>query len=198
MDRDNVYSQFVAWSKILLPLAALALLSTLFLFSRSPVPGDGNIPFADIEEIARDQRISAPRFAGVATDGSVVTVTADSARPGSADGGLDITRPAARIETTSGAIVEFRAGTGTIDPSGRHARLSGLARIETSTGYEMETTGLTADLEHGRVESDGALEARAPFGELTAGKLVIETPEGAESQLILFNEGVRLVYRPEQ
>lgn len=198
MDRDNVYSQFVAWSKILLPLAALALLSTLFLFSRGPVTGDGDIPFADIEEIARDQRISAPRFAGVATDGSVVTVTAESARPGSADGGLDITRPEARIQTTGGAVVEFRAGAGTIDPSGRHARLSGLARIETSTGYEMETTGLSADLEQGRIESDGALEARAPFGELTAGKLVIETPEGADSQLILFNEGVRLVYRPQQ
>ena len=198
MDRDNIYSQFVAWSKILLPLAALALLSTLFLFSRSPIPDEDSIPFADIEQIARDQRISSPRFAGVATDGSIVTVTADSARPGSPDGGLDITRPEARIETTAGTTVLLRAGSGTIDPSGRDARLSGLAQIETSTGYQMETTGLTADLEQGRVESDGPLEARAPYGELTAGKLIIETPEGADSQLILFNEGVRLVYRPQQ
>lgn len=198
MDRDNIYSQFVAWSKILLPLAALALLSTLFLFSRSPIPDEGSIPFADIEQIARDQRISNPRFAGVATDGSIVTVTAGSARPGSPDGGLDITRPEARIETSAGATVILRAGSGTIDPSGRNARLTGLAQIETSTGYRMETTGLTADLEQGRVESDGPLEARAPYGELTAGKLLIETPEGADGQLILFNEGVRLVYRPQQ
>ena len=33
--RDGFYSIFVAWMKILLPLAALVLLSTLFLLSRS-------------------------------------------------------------------------------------------------------------------------------------------------------------------
>ena len=56
---DNVHSRVVGWLKILLPLAALALLSTLFLFSRGSDP-TANLPFSETElnEIAR-QPLSA-------------------------------------------------------------------------------------------------------------------------------------------
>jgi lipopolysaccharide export system protein LptC len=46
--------------------------------------------------------------------------------------------------------------------------------------------------------SEGALEVQAPFGALTAGNLVIETPEGTDEQVMLFQNGVRLVYTPQQ
>ena len=49
--------------------------------------------------------------------------------------------------------------------------LTGLgSRLETSTGYAMETRGLTADLAAGTLQTDGALEVRAPYGSLTAGR----------------------------
>ena len=58
---DNTYSRVVGWLKILLPLGALALLSTLFLFARGIAPV-GEIPYAELEEIAREARISDPRL----------------------------------------------------------------------------------------------------------------------------------------
>ncbi|MEO0504251.1 MAG: hypothetical protein AAFZ14_13070, partial [Pseudomonadota bacterium] len=70
MDR---YSRFVAWLKVLLPLAALALLSTLFLLSRNTDP-IAAVPFADDELLdrVRDEQITGPFFSGTTTDGDRV------------------------------------------------------------------------------------------------------------------------------
>jgi lipopolysaccharide export system protein LptC len=92
----------------------------------------------------------------------------------------------------------MRAGSGEIDNAAQTARLSGLTRLETSNGYQMETAGVTADLTTGRVVSDGALEVHTPYGTLSAGQLIIETPEGSTSQQLIFQNGVRLVYTPQQ
>ncbi len=195
---DNLYSQFVNWSKILLPLAALGLLSTLFLFAKRPNTGD-SIPYAEIQEIARDPRLTHPQFSGMATDGSVISIAAESAVPDSAIPALTtINKLSARIDAVDGSHIEISAGMGTIDTATRTATMTELTRLQSSTGYVMETTGLTADLDAGRIESTGPLEVRAPYGQLTAGHLLIETPAGATSQQMVFNKGVRLIYQPQQ
>lgn len=192
---ENFYSQFVGFLKITLPLAALALMSTVFLFARAPTQ-DSTIPYAEIEEIAREPRLSGAQLSGVADDGSIIELTARTTRP---DGNLISAETlAAVIDTADGTRIDIRAGQGVIDEAAQTARLTGLARMETSNGYNMETTGFTADLASGRITSDGALEIQAPFGSLTAGQLVIETPEGATGQVMLFQNGVRLVYTPQQ
>jgi len=77
---DNTYSRVVAWAKVLLPLLALALLSTLFLVARTVDPAQ-KLPFADIDvdAIAREQRIGAPKFNGVTKEGTAISLSADSA-----------------------------------------------------------------------------------------------------------------------
>ncbi|MFT5742786.1 MAG: lipopolysaccharide export system protein LptC [Paracoccaceae bacterium] len=194
---DNLYSQIVALLKVMLPLGALALLSTLFLYSSKP-RGESEIPFAEIEAIAREPRIALPNFTGMSEDGSVISISALSARPIEGDGGFLISGPNAKIDAADGTHIEISAGEGMIDTIQRITRLDGLTRIVTSSGYEMETSGLTASFNSGRIESHGALEVRAPFGSLTAGQLIIETPEGGDGQRMLFNEGVRLIYTPQQ
>mgnify|MGYP002173189719 CR=1 FL=1 len=104
----------------------------------------------------------------------------------------------ASIDVVTGTHIDIRAGRGEINNATRIARLTGLARIETSNGYEMETAGITANLTTGQITSDGALEIQAPFGSLTAGQMIIETPEGMGGQVMLFQNGVRLVYTPQQ
>lgn len=192
---DNRYSRFVAWSKILLPLAALALLSTLFLFARKDsAPGD--IPFSQIEEIARSPRITAPSFAGIAEDGSVFTVTASTIRPlAHRPDSFSIADFRAEIAGAAGATLLLSASEGAFDGRSRTITLTGLARLATSTGYAMETTGLTADLAAGRVQTNGALEIRAPFGVLTAGRM--EYGPGPAGPQMVFNGGVRLLYQPD-
>ena len=71
-------SRLIAWLRVLLPLAALAILSTLFLLGRTPDPDDA-LPYAEVdaEDMVRDPRMTRPEFAGVSKSGAEVTVTAD-------------------------------------------------------------------------------------------------------------------------
>ena len=158
----NFHSQLVGWLKILLPLAALMLLSTLFLFARNTgTPTE--IPFAEIDAAAAEQRIAAPRFSGL---------------------------------TNTGDTLAISAGTGLVDTAAKTAHLGGLARLETSSGYVMETAGLQADLTTGTVTADGALEVQAPFGQLNAGQVTIQTGSDGTGQQMNFTKGVKLVYTP--
>ncbi|MCC5972539.1 MAG: hypothetical protein JJT81_00645 [Rubellimicrobium sp.] len=194
---DNLHSRVVLWLKVTLPLIALVLLSTLFLFARGSRT-DLDIPFAEIEEIAREARITEPRFAGIAIDGSVMSMTAEAIRPVPGDpDAFTITDVRIVIETPDGAHIDLRAGQGALDGRARMAQLSGLVRIAASSGYVMETGGVEADLQAGVVRSIGPLEVRAPYGSITAGSLTVApAPEGRGQQLV-FQDGVRLIYDPQ-
>ena len=187
------HSRLVGWAKVLLPLAALCLLSTMFLLARAP-GGTSDIPFAEIEEIAREQRIAAPRFSGVAANGADIEVSARTARP---EGALfTIDAPRARMLLPGGGEVTVTSGSGTISADGRSARLTGLAHVDSTLGYQMETAGMEADLDTGRLSSLGPLEVRAPYGALTAGALTLDASDAGGESLV-FSGGVRLLYRPE-
>lgn len=192
---EESYSKVVGFLKVTLPLAALALLSTVFLLARAPSP-ESAIPYAEIEDIAREPRVTGPQFSGVADDGSVINLAARSVKP---QGDVLLAEAiTANIQTADGAIIDIRAGFGEIDNAANTAHLSGLTHVTTSDGYEMETAGLSANLTTGRLISDGELEAHATFGTLTAGQMIIEPPDADTGQLMLFQNGVRLVYRPQQ
>jgi lipopolysaccharide export system protein LptC len=194
---DNLHSAFVGWAKIILPLGALGLLATLFLFARGQnEPTD--IAFSEVQAIARDQRLSSPRFSGVTNDGAILSVSARSAKPDTAKPdtvGIDEIR--LRMDNPSGSYVVVTATQGELDGRARVARFLGLARLETSSGFEMETNGLIAELDTGVVKSDGLLEIRAPFGELTAGMVTFQVSSENTGQQMLFTDGVRLIYKPQ-
>ena len=196
-DADNIHSQLVGWAKIILPLCALGLLSTLFLLARGPAePSD--IALAEVEAIAREQRVSAPEFSGVTDEGAIIVVSAKAARPDtSRPDTVSIDAMRLRMDNTDGSHVEVTATRGELDGRARLARFLGLARLETSTGYELETNGLIAELDTGIVTSDGLLEIRAPFGQLTAGKVTFQASPDATGQEMLFTNGVRLLYTPQ-
>ncbi len=194
---DNFYSAMVGWAKIILPLCALALLSTLFLLARGQNEPT-EIAFSEVQTIAREQRLSAPRFSGVTDDGAIVSIAARSAKP-------DATRPDTvniddmrlRMDNPGGSHITVTATNGELDGRARLARFLGLARLQTSSGFEMETNGLIAELDTGIVTSDGLLEIRAPFGELTAGQVTFQVSAENTGQQMLFTDGVRLLYNPQ-
>lgn len=184
----------IAWAKVLLPLGALALLSTMFLLAREP--GEpGEIPFARIEEIARDARIDRPRLAGVAPDGTTVALSAERLIPlrGRADMyALD----APRLDTGGpGGSTSLSARTGEVDGPAQRLRLTGGVRVEGQAGLVVEAPEASADLAAGTAEA-GPVTARAAFGEIEAGRMRLTRPDGKSAQLV-FNEGVRLLYLPQ-
>ena len=193
---DNTYSRFVQIAKIALPLLALSLLSTLFLLSRTINPDDA-IPFADIdvEQIAKEQSLAAPKFSGVTSDGSTISVTAEQARPDLTNPRrLSATNVAADILTVSGTQILVLADDALYDGGSNTLALMGRVRFNTSTGYELQTDALEADLEVTRLTAPGPVSGFGPAGTLDAGSMELTGRAGA--QLLHFKNGVKLVYDP--
>ena len=194
--QNDAYSQFVSWAKVVLPLSAIVLLSTLFLIARN-VGETSQIPYADIEEIARQPRLSAPKMVGMSETGGTYTIEADVARQDpDTDNGLIAEAIVVNMTTIDGIQTTVSAGIGKLDSNAKVVTLDNLARVTTSDGYLMETRGLVTSLTDGSLETTDPLEVRAPYGSLTAGRLTI-TPDSDEPQLIVFNNGVRLIYQPQ-
>ena len=194
--QNDAYSQFVSWAKVVLPLSAIVLLSTLFLIARN-VGDTSQIPYADIEEIARQPRLSAPKMVGMSETGGTYTIEADVARQDpDTDNGLIAEAIVVNMTTIDGIETTVSAGIGKLDSNAKVVMLDNLARVTTSDGYLMETRGLVTSLTDGSLETTDPLEVRAPYGSLTAGRLTI-TPDSDEPQLIVFNNGVRLIYQPQ-
>lgn len=198
---DNRYSRFVAWVKIILPLVALALLSSLVLFSRSIDP-EGAIPFAevDVRELAREQGISAPTYTGVTSDGAAIVLSAGSARP-------DLDDPArgtasdlsARIDTPDGERIDVTAESGTIDTRSGVAELSGNVRVKTSSGYSLRTDAMRTALDKTDILSRGPVDGDGPPGRLEAGRMhIFEDESRPGAYVLVFQDGVKLIYQPQE
>ena len=124
---DNTYSQIVAGMKILLPLAALGLLSTLFLISNTVDPSD-SVPIApiDLEQRAQDLGVTRPSFAGVSGRGDEIILRADAARPErDRPERLVAERVTGEIGLADGAGLRLRATTARLDQTTMTATLEG-------------------------------------------------------------------------
>jgi lipopolysaccharide export system protein LptC len=195
---DNLHSALVAWLKILLPLAALAVLSTLFMVSRSVDPADA-IPYAqvDIEDRLRDPRLTDAIFAGMTQDGTAVTLKAAQAVPGVAGtsnaGGA--TGLSGKIEMPDGATVDLAAAKAQLDHQVQTVTLSGGVSVSSSNGVSVQTDSLTLALDRTRLESGGAVTAKAPFGRISADRLVLTRQSDLTYQMV-FTGHVQMLYLP--
>lgn len=196
---DNAYSRWVASLKIVLPIAALVLLSTLFLFSRNIDP-DRAIPYAqvDVEQIAREQRITGATYSGVTEDGTSFRISAAQARPDLGNlNRMYATELQAALDLTDGTRVTIAAGDGTIDTGEGTAMLQGGVRLETDTGYVFETETLEGRLDASRLVSDQPVKVKTPLGDLEAGAMELTRREnGPDPFLLVFKNRVKLVYLP--
>jgi lipopolysaccharide export system protein LptC len=193
--KDNFYSLFVSWAKIILPMAGIALLSTLFLFARNT--DQSSLPLAELEEMARSSRLTGPTFSGITDDGTIFSVSAGVAAPDPEDlRVVNIEQIRLLLSDPKGASVEISAARATYDGNTNIVSLLGLTRLVSSVGYSLESRGITADISSGTVTTAGALEAQAPFGEISAGGLTILRDAATGGQQMVFQNGVRLVYQP--
>jgi lipopolysaccharide export system protein LptC len=189
----------VAIFKVVLPLAALAILATVFLLSRGEDLAV-TIPFAeeDIAERMRDQQVTAPFFSGTTPKGDEIMVTADLVRPGGASNPAEALNLSARITMVEGGQFMLRSETGTFDIAEDMARFSGNVQIETSTGYVLETQLLNTALSGVSGDSPGTVTGTGPIGTITAGQLQFGAKNPNGPVHMLFKNGVKLIYDPKQ
>jgi len=196
MAASNTYSRVVAWVKVILPLLALALLSTLFLFSRTPDPNRA-IPFAevDVEELAREQSLGNPRFAGTMSDGREVIFTANRVMPQLTNPNmLDADSIEARIDLSPDLILLIVAGSGLFDLHSEAVDLGDEVQLTTSTGMRLTTSILRLEMATSSAEAPGDVQVTGPGLTLTAGSMRISAVDGRN--VVLFNDGVRMLYDP--
>jgi lipopolysaccharide export system protein LptC len=197
---DNLHSRLVFWLKILLPLAALVLLSTLFLVSRGIRPEDA-IPYAegDIADQLRSPRLSTPDFAGVTADGAAISLKAAEVRlaPDGAGVPAEVQDLTGLVETPDGVRTELSAHSVQLDPPSNRMILGGGVKIASSSGYRIATPELSVALDRTSLSATGAITATGPAFSLTAGEMQLGLADGTPgTYLLVFKGGVRMVYQP--
>jgi lipopolysaccharide export system protein LptC len=199
----TTHSRLVAWTKIILPLAALSILSSLFLFSKSNDPGKGVRLFdGDLAEFASKERITSPRFAGMTASGVAIQISANEASPRSTGGpAFDATDLKANIEMPDGSFVNVVAARGSIDSLNMMSELTGGITLETSDGYVAKTFGLEFALGKLDIKSQGEITATGPIGTVSAGQMELRlsapvTKDMPASYDLVFKNGIKLIYTP--
>lgn len=194
---DNRYSRFVAWVKVALPLAALALLSTLFLF-----PGGSGrdvteaLGADELRALIQKRLLRAPTYTSVTDDGGALTVTAETATPRDADPDLfDVTDLAVALDAADGGRATLAAAGGLVDRRAQEGTFTGDVQVVTSEGWVLRTERLEAALDGSRADSPLPVRIAGPGLTLEAGTMRATTPEGGPpAGHVTFTGGVRLVY----
>ncbi|SHK20158.1 lipopolysaccharide export system protein LptC [Shimia gijangensis] len=194
------YSRLVALLKVVLPLSALALLSTLFLISQNIGGTSSNaIPFAkvDLEQRAREQQITAPFFSGKTSGGHLVSFTADQAKPDPEDALNSLaTKMDAEIDLLDGSHLAFTSDLARVNNQTHTATLSGNVIILSSNGYTLHTDELSANMRELSAETLGAVAGEGPAGRFEAGKMMISPTDNPNEVTLFFTQGVKLIYIP--
>ncbi len=194
----DLYSRIIALLKVLLPLAALAILSTLFLLSRNTTP-TATIPFAqqDVERRIAGQQVTGPFFSGVTPGGDEVMITADRATPGAPGTPATADNLTARIKAPDGRVIHMRSDRGEVALDSDQITLDGQVHIHTEDGYDLTTDRLHASLSQLAGSTPGPVQGDTPMGQLQAGRMELR-PQFENGPLHLhFNNGVKLIYDPQ-
>jgi lipopolysaccharide export system protein LptC len=192
------YSRLVAWLKVLLPLMALGLLSTLFLLSRN-VDSTAAIPFAEkeIQDRMRDQQVTGPFFSGATGNGDLISFSANKVGKG-ALGTTHAEGVTAQIDLPSGSRISFSADFGDVNMTEQTSKLTGNVQITTSAGYVVMTELLTSSLKQLDVKSPDMVEGSGPIGQITAGSLHISSLHNNGPAQLIFTNRVKLIYDPQR
>ena len=191
------HSRLVGLLKIVLPLLALGILSTLFLVSQGVDPEQA-IPYAEIDvaDRIREPRVTDAAYAGMTADGAALSFKAVDARPGAAgtENAGRATGVTGRLETPDGVVTDLVAGAGQIDAVAGRMALSGGVVLTSSTGYVIKMAGVSVATDRTALDSDGAVTAVGPLGTLDAGSLHIGKSD--TGYVVVFKDGVKLIYLP--
>jgi lipopolysaccharide export system protein LptC len=198
MARIDTHSRVVAWLKVTLPLAALAILATLFLLADKIDP-EAALPYAevDVEDRIREPRMTAPTYAGTTDDGGSLSLTASEVRPATEKANAGAKSVVAVLETPDGSRSDMMAKTAVLDKASQKMLLSGDVEITTSTGYRIVTDALSVNMDRSGLESTAPVKATGPPGNLVADKMTLsEDVRTPGAYLLVFKGGVRLIYQP--
>ncbi len=194
MDR---YSRMVQFLKVLLPLTAIVLLSTVFLLSRS-IETDVSVPFTqkDIDERLAGQVITQPNYRGTTTKGEDIQIEASQITQGAQGDGPAASEFRGRFGMLNGGVITLDSNSGLIRPDKGTATFVGDVLITTTDGIQVTTDLLNTSLDEIRGDTPGQVNGTGVIGDFSAGRMSFGTGKKDGPVHILFTDGVKLVYEP--
>lgn len=194
---DNLHSRLVSVLKLVLPLLALALLSTLFLLSRKIDP-EAAIPYAtvDVADRLRDPKMTDAGFASMTQDGATLTLTAAQARPTATGGTMH--EVFGTLTAVNGAVTHLTSADALLNTPQKLLTLSGGSQLQSWTGYLVSSAGFDVVTDLTRVKSTGPVTVTGPLGNLNAQSMVLSQPAVGAPYLLVFKGKVRLIYKPKE
>lgn len=191
--------------RLALPLAALGILSTVFLVSRNIDPGRAvELADIDIAELARSPRIGTARFAAVTSDATALVVEAETVRSvndldQSGPVHLTLSAPEGVLEFPTGRDVTFTAQIGELEQARDLLTLRDEITLYSSDGFVLSMAELVSSLSETRLDGTGGVTGHGPPGDLQADQLALRpSPAGPEGYLLAFTGNVRLIYQPPE
>ena len=195
------YTRFVTITKVVLPLIAIGLLGTVFLFTNDDSLEGGFIfSKADLDTLESGMRIVKPRLFGSNPNGDLYNFVADTLLPDSLTPSLvEAQKISGEIQYQTGGTLQLSAGKAEFMLEGNQIRLSDGMLVVLPDGTRVTGEGLLAELDTGKLTSNGAVSVTSPLGKIQAGNFRVERIEvdGEEKQMIWFENGVMLSFRPE-
>ncbi len=197
--RAITYSRFVYTLKIVLPLIAIGLLSTVFLFTKDRTL-EGGLRFskADFATLESGMQVSKPRFSGSNAQGDTYNFTADVLYPDAPKPTrLAATGLSGEMQMLDGLAIQLSAKQADINLNDRTVRLFNGTDVVFSDGFRAKTGSIFANLEAGTLNTAGTVRATSPMGKIAAGNLRVETLRinERENRMIWFENGVKLTFK---
>jgi lipopolysaccharide export system protein LptC len=190
------YSRFVAWMKLALPAAAVALLLLVAVWPRiqSAVERLHKLPRIDLSQ-ARDLRMVNLHYSGTDRHNRPFTVTADAARQRpEVDDLVELEGPKADLTTESDSWLALTAYSGIYRPQSQLLDLFGSVELFQDKGNEFKTDSAHVDMAKGTASGDDPIEGHGPFGTIEAEGFRVEN----QGEIIIFTGNTRLVLEPRE
>lgn len=195
------YTRFISVAKVIMALAAIALLGTVFLFTKEQnLEGGLKFSQAEFEALETGMHIAKPLFSGMNEAGDVYDFKAESVQPTGAEiDQIVVQKLSGEIRYEAGNAIHMRASSAEFSTSDEVLTLTGNIQFEMSDGTIANTEVLRAELQSGLVVGEKQVSASSPLGEISSGSFRLENIEvdGQEKQMLWFENGVKLLFRPD-
>lgn len=190
----GTYSRFVALMKILLPLIALAVLGTVFLFtSKNTIKSGLSFSRSDMAALEAGNFIRNPQIDGQTPNGTLFYLTADEIKPQADNSNrLAVTSLKGMFDFSTGGSVHISANMAMMDAQAQTITFTTGGKVESADGTVAEVQTLFVNLITGEIRGTG-IEANGPLGHISADDFRIDSKQN-ENHVLWFENNVRMLY----
>ena len=165
------YSRFVAMMKLLLPMAAVALITLVVAWPHFKITDERfRIGFTALKaREAENPSMMNARYLGIDDLDRAYSISADMAKSRVGKGDvIELEMPKADITLQDGTWLVLTAETGVYTRDSKTLELTGAVNLFHDSGYEIRTSRADIDLSRSAAVGDEPVEGHGPFGELKA------------------------------